>query len=74
MFTVPPPCPVAAYLAKTLKDPDSFKLDKCEVSAGPTAWIADCVFRARNSFGGVNREHWRFMMKGNVLLDAKKIQ
>jgi hypothetical protein len=74
MFTGSPPCLVELYLGKALNDPASFQLDRCEISAGQKAWVADCSFRAKNKFGALVRQSWRFEIgRDDKLLSAKQL-
>lgn len=51
-----------ASLKKALRDPDSFKLERAFTTMD--AKYACIRYRARNGFGGMNREHVVFTAKG----------
>jgi hypothetical protein len=66
-----PPCPVEMYLARSLKDPSSYQgvgKRACDVSAGDKAWLVDCTYRAKNSFGALVVHTQRFhVLNGAVV-------
>jgi hypothetical protein len=51
-----------ASLKQALRDPDSFKLERAFTTMD--AKYACILYRARNGFGGMNREHVVFTTKG----------
>lgn len=51
-----------ASLKKSLRDPDSFTLERAFTTVD--AKYACILYRARNGFGGMNREHVVFTMAG----------
>ncbi len=57
--------PVERYLRRTLNDPDSYAHDSCgPVEGVGQFWAVSCSFRARNGFGGMIRQTWRFYVQG----------
>jgi hypothetical protein len=73
LFTDPVPCAVELYLGPRLNDPASFQSDGCNVTAGEDAWIADCRFRAKNRFGGMVLQRYKFWIRNNQLLRAEEL-
>jgi hypothetical protein len=68
-----PPCPVELHLGRTLKDPSSYQgvpyagTRACSVSPGKDAWLVDCSFRAKNSFGALVVHTQRFHVLHGVV-------
>ncbi len=72
MFSGGPPCVVEGYLAKTLKDPASFKpLAPCTVTPTTDAWEVSCAYRAKNSFGALTVENRSFFIRGGKLVKVQ---
>lgn len=69
-----PPCVVELLLSRTLNDPGSFKMDSlCKVSAGDSAWIASCTYRAKNAFGGYVLQTTEFHIRNGQIVDVKNL-
>lgn len=69
----PPPCAVGMYLAKTLNDPNSFQSEGCDVGISGESWVANCTFRARNAFGALVQQTWRFTIKNDQVINAQQL-
>jgi hypothetical protein len=55
---------VKNYLMDVLKDPDSYKHDKCtKPRAEGRFWVVACSYRAKNSFGAVVKEAQTFYIR-----------
>ena len=74
-----PPCPVEMYLAANLKDPSSYEGPKgvgaraCSVSAGKDAWLVECRYRARNSFGALVPHAQRFHVTAGQVVKVQNL-
>lgn len=75
-----PPCPVEMYLARSLKDPSSYQgapyagTRACSVEESKDAWLVDCSFRAKNSFGALVVHTQRFHVMGGAVVKVENIR
>lgn len=60
---------VKDYLKSAARDPDSVEIDSCTgVLEAQEGWVVGCDWRARNGFGGMNREsNWFVVRQGRVV-------
>ena len=55
---------VGEYLRQVARDPESVEIEGCgEAARSEKGWIVSCVYRARNGFGGMNREAAEFVIR-----------
>ena len=62
------------WLEEHARDPDSLKVDGCSAPHADGAfWRIDCAYRARNGFGGMNREARRFYLQQGEVARSEEI-
>ena len=67
------PYSVERYVEKAAKDPDSVDFVSCtSTTYSEKGWHTTCQFRARNGFGGMSLEQWKFTIKHGQVIQANK--
>jgi hypothetical protein len=60
---------VERYLKQVLRDPNSLAMDNCsEPHASDDGWIMLCSYRAKNGFGGMNKEAKWFVFRNEEIV------
>jgi hypothetical protein len=63
---------VKEYLNATARDPESLKFEKwSDIFYSEDGWLVLCEFRAKNGFGGYNREAKWFVIQYGRVVDVK---
>ena len=63
---------VKEYLTEHARDPESLRYEKwSNIYYADNGWIVLCEFRAKNGFGGYNREIKWFIIKDGYVIDVK---
>lgn len=48
---------MSIFVEQMARDPDSVEMEECtDAEQSPKGWVIGCRFRAKNGFGGYNRE------------------
>lgn len=65
---------VVEYLLATVRDPESLKFEKwSDIFYSEDGWVVLCEFRAKNGFGGYNRDAKWFIIQHGRVVDMKNI-